>query len=144
MKRIIIIVIAAAILALIILLIFYRPSTPASPEATNYPSSPSTAAYEPPKTKPGTIPAVPPISTAGMTLNADQKAKLEPILKAEEAKIAKIVQNQKLKPAEKSAQIHQTFEADRSQKEKILPGDQYRRLVLIENEWAGEMLAAQQ
>jgi hypothetical protein len=138
MKRIIIIVIAAAILALILLLIFYRPSKPANSEATNYPSAPSTqaTAYEPQK--------VPPASTTGLTLNAEQKAKLTTILKSEDDKIRKIAGDPKLKDSEKAAQIQQVFGADRAQVEKLLPADQYRRLVLIQNEHAGEVLAAAQ
>jgi hypothetical protein len=137
MRRIIIIVIAAAIIALILLLIFYRPK-PTNPEATSYPPVPSTepGAYEPPK--------VPPTAITGLKLKADQKVKLEPILKSEDDKINKIAHNPKLKPSEKSAAVQQVFETDRAQVEKILSGGQYRRLVLIQNEHAGEVLAAAQ
>jgi hypothetical protein len=136
MKRWIILAVLILVIAVGILVFWSRkPKMTGSNSA--YPPAQSTqpSDYKKPE-------APPPTPVPGLKLSTDQMMKLRPILKKENEAVTKIAQNEKLKPEEKAAAIQRVFEEDRAQLQSILPADQYKRLLLIQNEHAGELVAA--
>jgi hypothetical protein len=82
---------------------------------------------------------MPPTPLTGLHLNAEQSAKLTPMLADEDKKIAEIV-NSSISANKQAAEIQKIRDADRTAEEHILTPEQYKRLVLIEADHDGAVI----